>query len=133
MRTDRERAAKDLAALCANVPGQWAVQTALGGVQSIYDLTAPSRRLGRQRKALIDGVASSPFLSVPTPMGAFYAFVGVKPERCRELALAVSAVILGNVQLHLEDYSPVSTFDEAPALAEHGIRLLITGFRSART
>src|SRR6266545_2062529 len=38
--------------LCANVPGQWAVQTALGGVQSIYELTAPTGRLGRQRLAL---------------------------------------------------------------------------------
>src|SRR6476469_3856803 len=47
--------------LCANVPGQWAVQTALGGVQSIYELTAPEGRLGRQRKALLDGVARSPY------------------------------------------------------------------------
>ena len=37
--------------LCSSVPGQWAVQTALGGVQSIFDLTAPTGRLGRQRQA----------------------------------------------------------------------------------
>jgi alanine-synthesizing transaminase len=67
--------------LCANVPGQWAVQTALGGVQSIYDLTAPAGRLGRQRKALIDGVAKSKYLTVAKPMGAFYAFVGARSDR----------------------------------------------------
>jgi alanine-synthesizing transaminase len=64
--------------LCANVPGQWAVQTALGGVQSIYDLTSPAGRLGRQRKAVIDGIAKSKFLTLEKPMGAFYAFVGAK-------------------------------------------------------
>jgi alanine-synthesizing transaminase len=66
--------------LCANVPGQWAVQTALGGVQSIYDLTAPSGRLGRQRRAVIDGVAKSRFLAVEKPMGALYAFIRVRRE-----------------------------------------------------
>jgi len=66
--------------LCANVPGQWAVQTALGGVQSIYDLTAPNGRLGRQRQAVIDGVAKSRFLAVEKPMGALYAFVRARRE-----------------------------------------------------
>jgi alanine-synthesizing transaminase len=66
--------------LCANVPGQWAVQTALGGVQSIYDLTAPAGRLGRQRQALVDGVAQSKYLTLVKPRGALYGFVGVRPE-----------------------------------------------------
>jgi alanine-synthesizing transaminase len=66
--------------LCANVPGQWAVQTALGGVQSIYELTAPSGRLGRQRQAVIDGVAKSRFLTVEKPMGALYAFVRARRD-----------------------------------------------------
>ena len=60
--------------LCSNVPGQWAVQTALGGQQSIYELTSDSGRLGRQRRALIDGIERSPFLSVVRPRGALYAF-----------------------------------------------------------
>ncbi len=60
--------------LCANVPGQWAVQTALGGVQSIYDLTAENGRLGRQRRAVLAGVARSAFLRVVPPRGALYAF-----------------------------------------------------------
>ena len=61
--------------LCANVPGQWAVPTALGGVQSIYDLTAETGRLGRQRQAVIDGVAASRHLDLVAPRGALYGFV----------------------------------------------------------
>lgn len=60
--------------LCANVPGQWAVQTALGGQQSIYELTAEGGRLGRQRRALLSGIEQSPFLSVVRPEGALYAY-----------------------------------------------------------
>ena len=64
--------------LCANVPGQWAVQTALGGFQSIHDLTAPSGRLGRQRRAVLDGIAASRYLSLVPPRGAMYGFVRVR-------------------------------------------------------
>jgi alanine-synthesizing transaminase len=67
--------------LCANVPGQWAVQTALGGAQSILELTAEPGRLGRQRRALLHGVESSAFLHVVPPRGALYAFVGVDRKR----------------------------------------------------
>lgn len=67
--------------LCANVPGQWAVQTALGGHQSIYDLTAESGRLGRQRRALLEGVAKSEWLDVVAPMGALYAFPSIDAEK----------------------------------------------------
>jgi alanine-synthesizing transaminase len=66
--------------LCANVPGQWAVQTALGGVQSIYELTAPEGRLGRQRRALVQALSQSRFLTAERPQGALYAFVGVRTE-----------------------------------------------------
>ncbi len=66
--------------LCSSVPGQWAVQTALGGQQSIYDLTAPRGRLGRQRQALLDGVGKSKHLSTVQPGGALYAFPRVKTE-----------------------------------------------------
>jgi alanine-synthesizing transaminase len=65
--------------LCSNVPGQWAVQTALGGIQSIFDLTSPTGRLGRQRRAIVEAVAASRHLEVVKPQGALYAFVGVKP------------------------------------------------------
>ncbi len=63
--------------LCSNVPGQWAVQTALGGTQSIHELTAPSGRLGRQRRAVIDAVGRSKYLRLVAPRGALYAFPSV--------------------------------------------------------
>jgi alanine-synthesizing transaminase len=61
--------------LCANVPGQWAVQTALGGFQSIKKLVQPAGRLHKQRQTVIDRVAASPYLSLQKPMGAMYAFI----------------------------------------------------------
>jgi alanine-synthesizing transaminase len=61
--------------LCANVPGQWAVQTALGGFQSIKDLVRPGGRLYQQRQAIIDRVSASQYLSMEKPMGAMYAFI----------------------------------------------------------
>jgi alanine-synthesizing transaminase len=64
--------------LCSNVPGQWAVQTALGGYQSIHELTRPGGRLYQSRQAILDGVASSKYFEVHAPRGAIYAFVGVR-------------------------------------------------------
>jgi alanine-synthesizing transaminase len=66
--------------LCSNVPGQWAVQTALGGYQSINELTRPKGRLYESRQAIIDGVARSKYLQLRAPMGALYSFVEVRSE-----------------------------------------------------
>jgi alanine-synthesizing transaminase len=66
--------------LCSNVPAQWAVQTALGGYQSIVELTRPGGRLHESRQAILDGIARSKYLRLARPMGALYAFVEVKPE-----------------------------------------------------
>jgi alanine-synthesizing transaminase len=66
--------------LCSNVPGQWAVQTALGGYQSIVELTRPGGRLYESRQAILDGVARSRYLKLSRPMGALYAFVEVSRE-----------------------------------------------------
>jgi alanine-synthesizing transaminase len=63
--------------LCAGVPAQWAVQTALGGHQSIRDLTAPGGRLYESRRAIFEHVERSPYLTLRRPQGAMYAFVGV--------------------------------------------------------
>ncbi|MEM7450956.1 MAG: aminotransferase class I/II-fold pyridoxal phosphate-dependent enzyme [Pseudomonadota bacterium] len=63
--------------LCSNVPSQWAVQTALGGYQSIHELTTPGGRLHQTRQAVIDSVARSPWLTLVVPQGSMYAFVGV--------------------------------------------------------
>ena len=66
--------------LCSNVPGQWAVQTALGGYQSILELTRPGGRLFESRRAILDGVKRSKYLQLAAPMGALYAFVQVRED-----------------------------------------------------
>jgi alanine-synthesizing transaminase len=66
--------------LCGNVPGQWAVQTALGGHQSIRELTRPGGRLYESRRAILEGVARSKYLKLARPMGALYAFVEVRSD-----------------------------------------------------
>ena len=67
--------------LCSNVPGQYAVQTALGGYQSIFDLTRPGGRLHATRAALLGALSRSRWLSVVPPQGAMYAFIRVHAER----------------------------------------------------
>ena len=67
--------------LCSNVPGQWAVQTALGGFQSVAELVRPGGRLYESRRAILEAVAASPFLELSEPAGAMYAFVGVSRDR----------------------------------------------------
>ncbi|HWW32705.1 MAG TPA: aminotransferase class I/II-fold pyridoxal phosphate-dependent enzyme [Steroidobacteraceae bacterium] len=66
--------------LCSNVSAQWAVQTALGGHQSIRELIAPGGRLYESRAVILDAVARSPFLTLAPPKGAMYAFVGVDAQ-----------------------------------------------------
>jgi alanine-synthesizing transaminase len=79
---DYRLAVEKLAALrlSANVPGQWAVQTALGGYQSIADLVGRGGRLHDSRQAVIDAVKRSRFLDLVTPMGAMYAFPSVSND-----------------------------------------------------
>jgi len=67
--------------LCSNMTGQWAVQTALGGYQSIHELVGPGGRLLESRQAVIESVAASKNLSVVPPGGAMYAFLRVNTER----------------------------------------------------
>lgn len=67
--------------LCANVPGQWAVQTAIGGYQSIRDLVSPGGRLYESRQAVIEGAARSEFIQLTAPTGAMYAFPRVDTGR----------------------------------------------------
>ena len=67
--------------LCSNVPGQYAVQTALGGHQSIFDLTRPGGRLHATRAAVLEAVQRSRSLSVVPPRGAMYAFIKVHADR----------------------------------------------------
>jgi alanine-synthesizing transaminase len=66
--------------LCSNVPGQWAVQTALGGFQSIGELVTPGGKLYESRRAVIDACAASDFLELTPPAGAMYAFPRVRMD-----------------------------------------------------
>jgi alanine-synthesizing transaminase len=66
--------------LCSNVPAQWAVQTALGGHQSIRELVSPGGRLYESRKAMLDSAEKSRFLRLRPPSGALYGFVGVDTQ-----------------------------------------------------
>jgi alanine-synthesizing transaminase len=66
--------------LCSSVPAQWAVQTALGGYQSIRELVCPGGRLYESRRALIEAVNRSPYLQLNGMQGAMYAFIGVNRE-----------------------------------------------------
>ena len=67
--------------LCSNVPGQWGVQTALGGYQSLKDLIRPSGRLYESRLAVIRGVEASDYLSLVVPEGSMYAFIGADTDK----------------------------------------------------
>lgn len=67
--------------LCANVPAQYAIQTALGGYQSIYDLTRAGGRLREQRDMAYDKISQIPGLSLVKPQGALYGFVKLDTER----------------------------------------------------
>jgi len=66
--------------LCANVPAQHAIQTALGGRQSIRDLVLPGGRLLEQRDAAVNTLRSIPGVSCVEPKGALYVFPRLDPE-----------------------------------------------------
>jgi alanine-synthesizing transaminase len=66
--------------MCSNVPAQHAVHAALGGYQSILDLTAPGGRLHESRKAVINAAARSKYLRLTAPSGALYAFLEVRED-----------------------------------------------------
>jgi alanine-synthesizing transaminase len=66
--------------LCSNVPGQWAVQTALGGYQSVGKLCATGGRLYESRRTIVESVAKSKYLSLVAPRGSMYAFVRVDTD-----------------------------------------------------
>lgn len=66
--------------LCPNVPAQHAIQVALGGRQSIYELTAENGRLLKQRNIAYEKLNKIPGVSVVKPMGALYCFPRLDPE-----------------------------------------------------
>jgi alanine-synthesizing transaminase len=66
--------------LCANVPGQWAIQTALGGYQSINELIQPGGRLRRQRDLAYELITAIPGVSCAKPQAALYMFPRLDPK-----------------------------------------------------
>ncbi len=66
--------------LCANVPGQWAIQTALGGYQSINELIQPGGRLRRQRDLAYEMITAIPGVSCVKPQAALYMFPKLDPK-----------------------------------------------------
>lgn len=66
--------------LCANVPSQFGIQTALGGYQSIYDLTLPTGRLMRQRDVAWKLLTDIPGVTCFKPQSALYLFPRLDPE-----------------------------------------------------
>ncbi len=63
--------------LCANVPGQFAIEAALGGIDTITPLCQPGGRLYEARRAVIEACNASEHLTLTPPAGALYAFPGV--------------------------------------------------------
>ena len=66
--------------LCANVPGQWAIQTALGGHQSINELVGEGGRLRRQRDLAHELITAIPGVSCVKPSAALYMFPQLDPK-----------------------------------------------------
>ncbi|MFD8206413.1 pyridoxal phosphate-dependent aminotransferase [Streptomyces sp. NPDC059695] len=65
--------------LCPNAPAQYAIQAALGGKQSIHELTAPGGRLREQRDRAWEKLNEIPGVSCVKPKGALYAFPRLDP------------------------------------------------------
>jgi alanine-synthesizing transaminase len=66
--------------LCANVPGQWAIQTALGGHQSINELVGEGGRLRKQRDLAHQLITAIPGVSCVKPKAALYMFPKLDPQ-----------------------------------------------------
>lgn len=66
--------------LCSNVPGQYAIQTALGGYQSINDLVAPGGRLYKQRELAYKLLTEIPGVTCVKPKAALYLFPKLDPK-----------------------------------------------------
>ncbi len=66
--------------LCSNAPGQFAIQTALGGYQSIKDLVSPGGRLRKQRDLAHQLLTAIPGVSCVKPKAALYMFPKLDPE-----------------------------------------------------
>ena len=66
--------------LCSNVQGQYAIQTAMGGHQSMKDLTSKTGRLYKQREMAVTRLNAIKGISCTMPQGAFYCFPKIDPD-----------------------------------------------------
>ena len=115
--------------LCANVPGQFAIEQALHGTDTIGELVRPGGRLYETRRALIDSCAASPHLSLVPPAGALYGFpraVGAAAQGFddHEFALEMleqeDVLIVPGTSFNVpyRDHFRVTLLPEAPVLRE---------------
>ena len=115
--------------LCANVPGQFAIEQALHGTDTIGALVRPGGRLHDTRKALIDSCAASEHLSLVPPAGALYGFPRVVGDAARgfddhEFALELlereHVLIVPGTSFNVpyRDHFRVTLLPEAPMLRE---------------
>ena len=115
--------------LCANVPGQFAIEAALQGDPTIHALTAPGGRLHATRQALVDACAASEHLELVTPQGALYGFPAVIgpaahgfDDHAFALELLESEDVLivpgSSFNVPYRDHFRVTLLPEAPVLRE---------------
>jgi len=115
--------------LCSNVPGQWGVQTALGGYQSLKELIRPNGRLYESRQAVIQGVEASEYLSLVVPRGSMYAFIGANTSKlpsfddqdfAMELLEAQHVLVAPGSSFNVDyrNYFRVTILPEAKVIAE---------------
>jgi len=115
--------------LCANVPGQFAIEQALHGADTISALTAPGGRLHETRRALIECCAASEHLDLVAPQGALYGFprvVGAAAEGFDDHAFALEMLETEDVlivpgssfNVPYRNHFRVTLLPEAPVLRE---------------
>lgn len=115
--------------LCANVPGQFAIEAALHGEDTIGALTAPGGRLHETRAALVEACAASPHLDLVAPQGALYGFPAVVGDAARgfddhafALALMEEEGVLvvpgSSFNVPYRNHFRVTLLPEAPVLRE---------------
>ncbi len=95
--------------LCPNVPGQHAIQAALGGYQSIDDLVLPTGRLGEQRDRAWKLLNDLPGVSCVKPQGALYVFPRLDPSCTRSRTTCASPSTCSNSRNSSSSRAPAST------------------------
>ena len=115
--------------LCANVPGQFAIEQALYGIDTIGELVRPGGRLHETRKALIESCEVSEHLSLVAPAGALYGFPAIVGDAAHGLddhAFALEMLEQENVlivpgssfNVPYRNHFRVTLLPEAPVLRE---------------